>query len=233
MKKYVTDGTVQAFELWNPANLGYLAAYAAVNLASEEDHQRARARPSPRASSASTRSARTTPSCSARRSCSTKANINQLQLPLASQPSRSAAADPADEPRRPTQGDRCARLLPGPGPAGPADEYRARHGQCGRRCRRAAGGGLGQLLAVPGRRRPAHRLPGDRRLRGGAASGWPQTDVNARWQAEMAAVLRRPRRPARPTRGSAGSTRSSTWTDQTRPDRDCATDRCLEMTRDA
>ncbi len=35
MKKYVADGTVPAFELWNPANLGYLAAYAAVNLASK------------------------------------------------------------------------------------------------------------------------------------------------------------------------------------------------------
>jgi rhamnose transport system substrate-binding protein len=34
MKKYVKDGTVQAFELWNPANLGYLAAYAAVEYAS-------------------------------------------------------------------------------------------------------------------------------------------------------------------------------------------------------
>lgn len=34
MKQYVNDGTVTAFELWNPANLGYLAAYAAVNLAS-------------------------------------------------------------------------------------------------------------------------------------------------------------------------------------------------------
>jgi len=34
MKKYVDDGTVTAFELWNPANLGYLAAYAAVNFAS-------------------------------------------------------------------------------------------------------------------------------------------------------------------------------------------------------
>ncbi len=34
MKKYVADGTVQAFALWNPANLGYLAAYAAVELAS-------------------------------------------------------------------------------------------------------------------------------------------------------------------------------------------------------
>ena len=34
LKKYVGDGTVQAFELWNPANLGYLAGYAAVEAAS-------------------------------------------------------------------------------------------------------------------------------------------------------------------------------------------------------
>ena len=44
---------------------------------------------------------------------------------------------------------------------------------------------LAQLLALPGRRRPARRLPGDRRLRGRAAR-MAQTDVNARWQAEMA-----------------------------------------------
>ena len=34
MKKYVSDGTVKQFELWNPADLGYLAGYAAVELAS-------------------------------------------------------------------------------------------------------------------------------------------------------------------------------------------------------
>ncbi len=34
LKKYVSDGTVTSFELWNPADLGYLAGYAAVNLAS-------------------------------------------------------------------------------------------------------------------------------------------------------------------------------------------------------
>jgi rhamnose transport system substrate-binding protein len=33
MKKYVSDGTVKAFELWNPANLGYLAGYAAADIA--------------------------------------------------------------------------------------------------------------------------------------------------------------------------------------------------------
>ncbi len=36
MKKFVKDGTVQAFELWDPAKLGNLAAYAAVNLASKK-----------------------------------------------------------------------------------------------------------------------------------------------------------------------------------------------------
>ncbi|HTV11681.1 MAG TPA: substrate-binding domain-containing protein [Acidimicrobiales bacterium] len=35
MKKFVADGTCQEFALWNPANLGYLAAYAAVELASK------------------------------------------------------------------------------------------------------------------------------------------------------------------------------------------------------
>jgi rhamnose transport system substrate-binding protein len=34
MKKFVSDGTVKQFELWNPADLGYLAGYAAVELAS-------------------------------------------------------------------------------------------------------------------------------------------------------------------------------------------------------
>jgi rhamnose transport system substrate-binding protein len=34
MKAYVNDGTVTAFELWNPSNLGYLAGYAAASLAS-------------------------------------------------------------------------------------------------------------------------------------------------------------------------------------------------------
>jgi rhamnose transport system substrate-binding protein len=34
MRKFVKDGTVEAFELWNPADLGYLAAYAAGALVS-------------------------------------------------------------------------------------------------------------------------------------------------------------------------------------------------------
>jgi rhamnose transport system substrate-binding protein len=34
MRKYVEDGTVAKFELWDPGNLGYLAGYAAASLAS-------------------------------------------------------------------------------------------------------------------------------------------------------------------------------------------------------
>ncbi len=34
MKSYIKDGTVTAFELWNPSDLGYLAGYAAASLAS-------------------------------------------------------------------------------------------------------------------------------------------------------------------------------------------------------
>jgi rhamnose transport system substrate-binding protein len=36
LKKFVADGTIRSFELWNPADLGYLAAYAAVNFASKK-----------------------------------------------------------------------------------------------------------------------------------------------------------------------------------------------------
>jgi rhamnose transport system substrate-binding protein len=34
MRAFVKDGTCKAFALWNPADLGYLAAYAAGALAS-------------------------------------------------------------------------------------------------------------------------------------------------------------------------------------------------------
>ncbi len=36
LKKFVNDGTIEAFALWDPAKLGYLAAYAAVNVASKK-----------------------------------------------------------------------------------------------------------------------------------------------------------------------------------------------------
>jgi rhamnose transport system substrate-binding protein len=36
LKKFVDDGTIKEFELWDPAKLGYLAAYTTVNLASKK-----------------------------------------------------------------------------------------------------------------------------------------------------------------------------------------------------
>jgi rhamnose transport system substrate-binding protein len=36
LKKFVNDGTIEGFELWDPAKLGYLAAYTAVNAASKK-----------------------------------------------------------------------------------------------------------------------------------------------------------------------------------------------------
>ena len=36
LKKFVDDGTIDGFELWDPSKLGYLAAYAAVNVASKK-----------------------------------------------------------------------------------------------------------------------------------------------------------------------------------------------------
>ncbi|WP_216326290.1 rhamnose ABC transporter substrate-binding protein [Deinococcus aestuarii] len=36
MRAFVKDGTVQAFQLWNPADVGYLAVYAAAALASNQ-----------------------------------------------------------------------------------------------------------------------------------------------------------------------------------------------------
>ena len=34
MRQFVKDGTVKEFALWNPSDVGYLAAYAAAQLAS-------------------------------------------------------------------------------------------------------------------------------------------------------------------------------------------------------
>jgi rhamnose transport system substrate-binding protein len=34
LRQFVKDGTIKEFELWNPADVGYLAAYAAAQLAS-------------------------------------------------------------------------------------------------------------------------------------------------------------------------------------------------------
>ena len=54
MRQFVKDGTVKQFALWNPADLGYLAAYAGARAGLRADHRRGRARSSRPASWAST-----------------------------------------------------------------------------------------------------------------------------------------------------------------------------------
>ena len=70
LKKFVDDGTIQAFALWDPAKLGYLAAYAAVNVASKKITGAQGPVVHGRKARAATPSARTTPSSSGRRPCS-------------------------------------------------------------------------------------------------------------------------------------------------------------------
>ena len=72
LRKYVKDGTIEGFELWNPADLGYLAAYAAVNHASGDDQRQEGPDVQGRHARRRTGSARRARCCSGRRSCSTR-----------------------------------------------------------------------------------------------------------------------------------------------------------------
>ena len=121
MKAYVADGVAPAFILWNPANLGYLAAYAAVNLASKKitnarpDLHRGQARQvhnrsrSPRSSSArppcSTHPTSTTSTSKAVSRC--RANPGPSGRSRPGIPVRPGAPPPGPAPARP------------PGPPGP------------------------------------------------------------------------------------------------------------------
>ena len=42
MRPFVKDGTVKEFALWDPAQLGYVAAFAGKALADGDDHRRGR-----------------------------------------------------------------------------------------------------------------------------------------------------------------------------------------------
>ena len=72
LRKYVKDGTIDEFYLWNPANLGYLAGVRRGEPRLEVDHRRDGPDASRPASSASSRSAPSRRSCSDCRSPSTR-----------------------------------------------------------------------------------------------------------------------------------------------------------------
>src|SRR6266704_769195 len=201
--------------------------------------------PSPPASSASTPWARTAPSCSARRSCSPRptSTTSTSDLPNGWPPGPWSRRQPGSGSRAPAGSfgrrrpprsrphSRCqggadaAGLLPRPGPAGPAGGVPGRPpGGLARDARRAARGGLGQLQPLPGRRRAADRLSGNRRLRRGTAAdgaGWRERALAGR----DGAVLRWHRRPA-PRRGVSSDHRDIP-PGLSRPARDRADPRAL------
>ena len=155
MKKYVSDGTVKAFELWNPANLGYLAGVrgrrprlAARSTARRAStftagklgivHRRRRqhraARPAVRLQLRQHRQVQLLTACRVGRA-------GPLRAPTPGGPGDKPAEDPVGTRLL----SRCAC-----GPSG-WTEYRERHAHVWPEMRRGAGrGGLGQLLAVPG-----------------------------------------------------------------------------------
>ena len=139
MREYVEDGTVTAFALWNPGDLGYLAAYAAKALADGDitgeagdtfeagelgeftvEDGRHRCSWATRSSSTPTTSA-----------TSTSESVTPALRPTraAREPSRHHRTQPSGRTVD------AARLLPAPGQAGPDGRVRASATRrCGRRC---------------------------------------------------------------------------------------------------
>ena len=183
MRKYVKDGTVAEVRAVEPGGPRLPRRLRRRRAGLRADHRRARARRSRPASSASAPSARTVRSSSARRPFR-HGQHRPVQL-LSYQP---PAARAAPARRRSRSGRRfmqrvCFLLKVRPDRL---DEYRERHAAVWPEMLDALRGHrLAQLLALPARGRAARRLPGDRGLRRGPG-GMEATEVNARWQAEMA-----------------------------------------------
>ena len=168
MRKYVKDGTVEQFALWDPKKLGRLGCVRRRGARLRARSPARRARSSRPATSASTPSARTARSSSARRPSST----------------RTTSTTSTSEVRRFID---AARLLSAEGPAGAAGGVpRAARGRMARDARRRspAAGWHNYSLFL----REDGLLVGYLETEDFAAAqaAMAATDVNARWQAEMA-----------------------------------------------
>ena len=80
MREFVKDGTVTEFALWNPADLGYLAALRRRRAGLRPDHRRGGREVQGRQARRATPSARTARSSSARRPSFNAANIDQFNF---------------------------------------------------------------------------------------------------------------------------------------------------------
>ena len=194
MRDYVKDGTVTAFALWNPEDLGYLAAYAAKALVDgtitgkEGDSFKAGKLGTYKVGADGDRAPR-------RPVRLQQEQHRQVQLltapgPVAlprTRPDRARATRPG---KAPLMQRVCFQLQVRPGPDRRVQGTpRARSG---RTCSTAlADDRLAQLLAVPARRRPADRLLRDRR---------PWTRRRPAWRPPRSTPAGRPRwRSSSPT----------------------------------
>ena len=192
MREFVKDGTVTAFALWNPADLGYLAAYAANALVSGEItgergrqvqgrqarrvHRRRRRRRAPRRPVRVQRRQH--------RPLQLLSRVDQLPAGPAPASGRPAPAPAAHRRKARSMQRVCFQLQVRPDRL---DEYRERHA--------AVWPDMLAALPTTGWHNYSLFLRDDGLLigyfetddlAGRAGRRWPATEVNARWQAEMA-----------------------------------------------
>ena len=223
MRDYVKDGTVKSFALWNPRTSATWPPTPRPRSPTATSPAR-RATPSRPATSASSgRRRRRRPARRAvhlqRRQHRRLRLLSRRHVPgrrpsragPGSHPPRVGRAARHAAPDLPPEGAcHAARLLPAPGPPGPASTSTASATPpCGPRCSTPCRHRLAQLLALPARRRAAGRLRRDAATSRPPRRAWRRTEVNARWQAEMAEFF--VDLDGRARRGLPGSsTRSST-----------------------
>ncbi len=181
MREFVENGTVEAFALWNPEDLGYLAAYTAHALASGEID----------GEEGDTFEAGDLG----------EYTVGADGVVLLGEPyvftqrtSATSTSELARTKHRPTAGTErrhhhAPLLLHPPGPTGPDRRVRrAPPGRVARDARRARRDRVAQLLPVPAGGRAARRVRRVRRPRSSPGSHGPHRG-QPRWQAEMADVL--------------------------------------------
>ena len=183
MKKYVLDGTVKEFALWNPEDLGYLAGYA--RRGDRLGRHQGQGRRDVQAGKLGKytiikRRRRAAGRSSGRRSCSTRRTSRSSTSRRSAVRAAGAGGAPAPSVETAHAQRICFQLQVQPDRIA---EYRgaARRGLA-RDARRALGGRLAQLLAVPRRHRDRDRRTSRCDDFDAAGRAMEKTEVNARWQ---------------------------------------------------
>ena len=194
MKPFVADGTSPVFGLWSVPDLGYLSYYVADKLVKGEitgAEGETFTVPRPQRRPAVHDRSRTASSSSGRPSGSTRptstTSTSSSQPPATSSHGPGATSRGLHHVRGDDDGtDRVSRCASGrarrPSTAAGMPPSGRR---CSPSCRRP---GRSNYSHLPRRRRPV-RLPRGRGLRARSAATWRRSEVNARWQADMGALI--------------------------------------------